>query len=183
MTTDLRCSNVFVSKIKRSTSFLVSLILVVSNMGCSKDAEVTISTRVYNCDPPEHLECTSAIFEGFDLSYMNMSGAWLGFANLSGVNLEQTNLSYAKMSHAKLIRANLIGANLTGAEGDDVIFRNANLTGANLAYAYFSCNSSTDCWSGANLTDANLLGSNLLEGALNGAILTGATMPDGTIHE
>ena len=170
MATDLRCSNVFLSKIKRSISFLILSILVVSNLGCSNDAEVTITTQVYNCDPPEHLECTSAIFEGFDLSYMNMSGALLGFANLSGVNLEQTNLSYAKMSHAKLIRANLIGANLTGAEGDDVIFRNANLTGANLCRANLK---------GAELHQVNHLGQEIWNANLTGANLEGAIMPEG----
>jgi hypothetical protein len=67
-----------------------------------------------------------------DLSGANLSYADLSYADLSGANLSGANLSYANLSGANLSGANLRGANLSGANLSYADLRGANLSGANL---------------------------------------------------
>ena len=70
-----------------------------------------------------------------NLERANLSGAYLGRANLEGANLEGANLIEADLGGANLSGANLEGANLTEADLRRANLSGANLTGANLAYA------------------------------------------------
>lgn len=90
-------------------------------------------------------------------------------AKLEGVDLSKRNLTGAQLSHATLTNANLAGAKLVRAE----LYR-ANLSGANLSGANLR---------GANLKEANLKGADLSHASLREALLSGATMPNGLIHD
>jgi uncharacterized protein YjbI with pentapeptide repeats len=121
---------------------------------------------------------TLGIFQDADLSGANLSRANLRQAAFYGTNLSRANLIGADLSNAKLIYAKLKGASLRDAnlskadlkfaEFQQVDLRNANLTGADL--------------SNADLSYANLQKAILVGAKLDGTILTGATMPDGSIH-
>ena len=87
-----------------------------------------------------------------DLSYTDLTGAYLYGANLYRVDLTRANLIGANLTRAFLTDANLRGADL----------RDANLRGANLM--------------GANLRDANLRGADLMGANLTGAYLLGANL-------
>lgn len=90
------------------------------------------------------------------------------FANLANADLRDAQLIAANLEGANLTEADLQGANLAGADLRGANLHGANLTDANLRGANLN---------GANLTGANLRGANLI------ADLTGATMPDGSIHD
>lgn len=75
-----------------------------------------------------------------DLSGINLSGADLTEAYLSGVNLAGANLSHANLTRASLSKSNLTntdlsGANLTKACLENAEFEQTNLRGANLLHA------------------------------------------------
>jgi hypothetical protein len=95
-----------------------------------------------------------------DLSWANLSGAYLIRINLLGADLRKANLSGADLRRANLRGADLSRADLSGA----------NLSGANLREADLS---------GANLTRATVTVNQLA----TTKSLEGATMPDGTKHE
>jgi uncharacterized protein YjbI with pentapeptide repeats len=125
-------------------------------------------------------DLTGAKLPGAYLIGANLIGAYLTVANLTKAYLEEANLTEADLTGADLTGANLTGANLIGAN-----LTGANLIGANLTGAVLTR---------ANLTRANLTGAYrlepdwitkvlLTEADLEGAILTGATMPDGSIHD
>ena len=149
---------------------------------------------------------------GANLAGTNLRGRDLRGANLTGANLTGANLTpdiarglnhnqyrqRANLTSANLTSANLTGANLTGANLTNANLTSANLTGANLTNAL----GVPLRREGSNLASANLLGANpagmtIREWAAKqkaeenqnvlrrwlGANLTGATMPDGTIHE
>ena len=110
-------------------------------------------------------------------------GAYLGGSNLCAVNARgalfaAADLDYCSASGAIFDGADFTGANLKKLNEMHPVLENvcgptsfvfANLSGANL--------------SGANLSGANLSGANLTDADLSDTILTGATMPDGTIHD
>jgi hypothetical protein len=89
-----------------------------------------------------------------NLSYADLSGAYLSGVNLSDANLSGVYFSGANLSDANLSDANLSGANLSGANLSGANLSGANLSGANLSGADFSV---------ANLSDADLSGANFYD--------------------
>jgi len=162
----------------------------------------------YSIKPDENLagrDLRGRYFAGANLRGRDLRGANLTGANLAGANLtpdiarglnryrQRANLTSANLAGANLTGANLFGANLTNANLTPANLTNANLTNA-LGVPLRR--------EGPNLASANLLGANpagmtIREWAAKqkaeenqnvlrrwlGANLTGATMPDGTIHE
>jgi uncharacterized protein YjbI with pentapeptide repeats len=108
-----------------------------------------------------------ANLKGADFSRAHLRGANLIAANLGGANLRGANLVEAKLLVANLVEANLSGADLSdgvliGAHLSKANLSRANLTGANLVTA--------------NLNRANLSRANLSRAGLNSADLTGADL-------
>ncbi|WP_205408899.1 DNA N-6-adenine-methyltransferase [Listeria goaensis] len=93
------------------------------------------------------LRVSSTNLVGLDLSYSNLTGAFLPCANLSFSNLTGANLRSTDLRDAKLTTNSLTNADLSYS----------NLSGANLSFADLSYSNLT----GANLTGANLTGANL----------------------
>ncbi len=122
---------------------------------------------------------TLAIFRDADLSRANFSkanlhqaafyGAKLMSTDLSGANLSEAKLVYADLKGSRLRNVNLTNADLKFAELQQVDLNNANLSGADLSNADLSY---------TNLRRAKLTGAKLI-----GTKLTGATMPDGSLHQ
>ncbi len=105
---------------------------------------------------------------------IDLSGARLIDADLSGLDLAGANLRGAELSRAQLADANLLAADLT-----DAILFDANLSGAELSGANLS---------GANLGSARLrcagLGrTNLTRANLKSAELQGATLTEANLTE
>ncbi len=96
-------------------------------------------------------------------------GRWV---DLSGANLDRAHLSGANLGDADLRKAHLSGAILGGADLGEAILTEADLSGANLDRAYLR----GAYLSGANLTRAILYEADLREADLSGAILTGADL-------
>ena len=109
-----------------------------------------------------------------DLLLAYLSGADLSDANLSGAYLSDANLFFANLSGAILFNADLSGADLYGADLTGADLSGADLSGADLTGADLS---------DADLTDADLTGANLTGANLSGADLTGATGPVGWTTE
>ena len=112
-----------------------------------------------------YLGCAD-LFEAFLLG-ANLSGAFLNIANLSDANLSDANLSGANLSGADLSGADLSGAFLTDADLSGAFLTDANLTFADL--------------SGADLTGANLSGADLTGADLTGAILSNADLTNANL--
>ncbi|HEY0739300.1 MAG TPA: pentapeptide repeat-containing protein [Herpetosiphonaceae bacterium] len=116
-----------------------------------------------------------AILYSADLSGTNLRGADLSGTNLRGANLYRANFYRANLRGADLSGTNLRGANLEGANLEGANLRGADLSRANLSRANLE---------GANLEGANLTGAIVTpEQLAQGASLTGASMPDGSIHD
>jgi len=111
-----------------------------------------------------------AVELGFDT--LDLSGAYLSFANLSDADLSNTNLSNANLFRASLIGADLTDANLSSADLYGANLRRANLSNADLR----STNLSFATLTGANLTNTTLTGADLTGATLTGADLTGADL-------
>jgi uncharacterized protein YjbI with pentapeptide repeats len=132
---------------------------------------------------------------GADLTGANLTGAKLTGANLTLADLTLADLTGADLTGAKLKEADLALADLTGAYLTEADLTEANLKGAKLKEAdLYKANLTEAELTGANLTEADLKGAYrlgpdwitkvlLTEADLEGAILTGATMPDGSIHD
>ena len=73
---------------------------------------------------------------GADLSYADMSGARLRWAMLDNANLSHADLSGADLRSARLDNANLIHADLSNVRTAGTFLRNANLSHANLSNAW-----------------------------------------------
>lgn len=120
-----------------------------------------------------------------DQGPINLHGANLSEADMSGflitsICLSKTSLCQANLSKAKLRLADLSGANLSGANLNGVDLSSANLEGADLSGANLD---------GADLGWANLDGADLsfaknttTEQLDDAQSLKGAIMPDGSIH-
>lgn len=99
---------------------------------------------------------------GADLKRADLSGGDLTLANLRQATLFQADLSGADLSGADLRTSHLIGANLSGARLVETDLRGANLLGADL--------------SGADLTAADLTFANLARAKLSSVNLTAARL-------
>ena len=127
-----------------------------------------------------YLGCADLSFA--DLSAADLSGAFLRFAdltnaNLFGANLSGANLSGADLTNAGLYEANLTYANLSGADLTNAALGYANLSGADLSDAdLMNATLGYTNLSGADLTNANLTNANLYGADLTGANLSGANL-------
>jgi uncharacterized protein YjbI with pentapeptide repeats len=163
--------------------------------------------RRFKYKPKPILTLENAALDGADLSEITLrdaclKGLDLRKTNLKGANLEGTDLSDADLRGADLERANLSGAILRGAnllpydEQDPAKLNSFHLNGVNPN----DIDLSGDNLRVTNLSDAilkgvDLSGANLAYANLNGAkevtreqlaacrSLSGATMPDGSIHD
>ncbi|MFB7830986.1 pentapeptide repeat-containing protein [Streptomyces sp. NPDC056056] len=123
--------------------------------------------------------------------YVNVEGADLRHATLSGVDLRSAFVGEANLSGAQLLRSDLRDADLTGADLSDANVVDTNLTGADLSGALLRGTSLARpdvlvrlnpndlsralLWD-ADLTGADLTGANLTEAVLVDADLTGASL-------
>ena len=110
-----------------------------------------------------------ADLEGADLKEVDLAGATLEGANLWGANLGGANLGRANLERANLERANLGGASLERANLNTAI-----LTGANLERAHLV---------GANLAGTTLEEANLERANLVGAYLGRANLEKANLEE
>lgn len=102
----------------------------------------------------------------------DLSGTYLGFANLVEADLSRANLSRVNLLRANLIETNLSEANLSEADLQWAILIKADLSGAKLSEAYFGFANLTEAnLTEADLIEANLSGANLIEANLTGALL------------
>ena len=112
-----------------------------------------------------------------DLSYTDLSGAYLFEANLSRADLSRANLSGADLSRANLSRANLFGVDLSGANLFGADLSGADLSKADLSGAYlFVVDLSEASLFEIDLSEANLLRANLFGVDLSKANLSGANL-------
>jgi uncharacterized protein YjbI with pentapeptide repeats len=131
-------------------------------------------TRLHGADlQGANLEATR--LHGADLHWTNLEATRLHGADLQGANLQGVILASADLSRADLSRANLSEANLLLAD-----LSRANLSGANFTRANLEATN----LEGAFLSGANFSGAVVTQEQLaQAASLTGATMPDGSIHD
>ena len=144
----------------------------------------------------------------FNLSGLNMSGAWLHGANAQDANFTNANLSGASLGEANVQDVNFTNANLSGASLwevknlTDTQLRSAsditkisidnvskfNLSGLNMSGAYLSGANAEDAdFSNADLTDAeldnaNLSGANFTRAVLSGTSTNGADFTNAIIQ-
>jgi hypothetical protein len=119
-----------------------------------------IYEKGYRFEP--HADLLGADLHGINLSFKKMQCANLGNANLRGADLQGADLRGADLRGADLFEANLRDADMRGAD----------LTGAILNTEWLQ--------SRAFLSDSSY---DLWGHQIDETILTGATMPDGSIHD
>ena len=104
----------------------------------------------------------------------DLSGAYLGEADLRGADLSGANLNGAV----------LYGANLSGADLHRADLRGASLSGAHLSWAYLGeADLRSADLSGANLSGAELYGADFSWADLSRANLSGAALQSSTLVE
>ncbi|HEY9877701.1 MAG TPA: pentapeptide repeat-containing protein [Leptolyngbyaceae cyanobacterium] len=126
-------------------------------------------------------------------AFLNLVGAFLGSADISGAdlrnvnffrahlfnaNLKDANLRSANLSSANLNHAHLSGANLSSAYLNNAFLRNANLRGTNLSRAHLS----NAYLSNANLSSANLRSADLRSANLRSADLRSTDLRDADLR-
>lgn len=122
-----------------------------------------------------------------DLHETQLTGAYLGTANLAGANLEgailcdadlaEANLSAANLESANLREASLYQANLSGANLRNTNWEHASLEDAILTRVDLSkANMNRACLWFADLSEARIAHATLGRAALGSANLTGATL-------
>ncbi len=155
------------------------LVLMASGAQASSYLQIdeTVIDPILTTSSAVHPYSGTNLQPGANLSYADLSDAYLSnanlaFAYLSDANLYGAELTNAVLGSAYLTNANLYDANLYGANLSDADLTNAYLTNANLSDAYLR---QADL-SYANLTNANLTGSELSDAYLGSANLTGANL-------
>jgi Pentapeptide repeats (8 copies) len=167
--------------------------LLVSAMDVIRARTLSILRRFEN-DPERKTSVIRFLIEAdiisklkLDLSDVNLNGAILNFADLSGAKLRQADLSGANLKGANLNNANLSGANLRDANLSRVnlngaMLNFADLSGANLNFAhlrsanFISAKLNFTDLSGADLSAANLRDADINNADLNNAELIGAKL-------
>ncbi|HZL34782.1 MAG TPA: pentapeptide repeat-containing protein [Tepidisphaeraceae bacterium] len=112
---------------------------------------------------------------GVDLSGLDLSGLNLSHADFAGANLRGCDLSDACLRHCDFSRADLTGAILRGVHGEQAIFMDAALPGADFRA------SERDVFYGTHLAGANFQGADLTDAVLAGASLEGADFEDAVL--
>jgi HK97 family phage prohead protease len=119
-------------------------------------------------------ELVGADLRDLDLTYRDLSGAWLFDVNARGQNFTGVNLANAKMNDAdmswsKFHKANLRNAFLVETNLSDTDFTGADLRGANFRGADLSSAKFSGAkLEGADFTDAKLAGADFIGVELNG---------------
>ena len=114
----------------------------------------------------------SLLLTGLDaVPGVDLSGLYLGCADLTGADLSGADLSGADLTAAKLYGADLRNAILRNANLTNAKLNGADLNGADLSYANLTVGDLRN----ANLSSADLWYANLMGAKLSGADLTGAT--------
>jgi uncharacterized protein YjbI with pentapeptide repeats len=112
-----------------------------------------------------------------DIEPINLNGAYLFHADLTGADLTDARLRDAKLVRAYLAGAKLSGARLGHADLSGADLTNADLTGARLRDAKLvRANLTQADLTGADLTDADLEVANLSGANLSGAKVIGADL-------
>ncbi|MEX0173104.1 pentapeptide repeat-containing protein [Streptomyces sp. LMG1-1-1.1] len=119
--------------------------------------------------------------EGADLRHATLSGvdlrsAFVGEANLSGAQLLRSDLRDADLTFADLSGANVVDTNLTGADLSGAILRGTFLSRPDTAVPLNPNDLSRALLWDADLTGADLTGANLTEAVLVDADLTDASL-------
>jgi uncharacterized protein YjbI with pentapeptide repeats len=126
---------------------------------------------------------SGADFRGANLAGANLEGANLLNADLWGATLERANLRGASLGGANLEGANLARANLEGAKLERANLMAADLAHANLERADLMAAELVDAiLERANLARANLGGANLGGAILEGAKLSGVNFYDANLE-
>ncbi len=127
-------------------------------------------------DPPSPgVNWQRCIFDGLDISQVDLSGARLRDTSFYRANLTGSDLSNASAFKVKFVNAVLEEAKLDGAKLSEADFTKANLTGASLKGADLRRVRFFDAiLRQADLSDARLSGADFTR-----ADLTGATWTDG----
>ncbi len=197
-------SNTMKLKLLCATALLTALVATAASFapGFINQGRVRQLLETKQCAGCElgHANLEGANLEGANLEGANLKGANLARANLENANLERANLEQANLENTSLGSANLGYANL----------KDATLAGANLGCVGLNFKMSASADGAAvnfnigssptkqqNFNSANLgvnfnmdadeqgatLSFNLLGCAeFEGANLSGATLPDGSIH-
>jgi uncharacterized protein YjbI with pentapeptide repeats len=129
-----------------------------------------------------------ADFTGADMSSTDLTNCEFSGANFSDCNIQYADVSHSNFTNAKLNNTKLnniynffmtnftdacmIGVDLSNSEPIDTIFRNANLTNANLSSTYLAASDIQ----GANLTGADVTDAIFKNIDLSNTILTDVDM-------
>ena len=151
----------------------VSCILSVSGAGNSLE-NVVINSETQS-------------FSGVDLSGASLAGATMtgvsfDGASLAGASLAGANVSGASFAGTSLVGASLAGANVSGASFDGASMAGASLAGANVAGASFAGTSLAGAsLAGANISGASFAGASLSNADLSGADISGVNFSNANI--
>ncbi len=115
---------------------------------------------------------TGADFAHDNLSRIDFTGANLYLSDLAGANLRGAHLFRADVSRSDLREANLTGASLVRADLSGSCLRGVSLRGSDLSFADLSRSD----LEGANLSGANLTSTKLSWANLTGTVLRNARM-------
>lgn len=123
----------------------------------------------------EYLNKQKINLAGIDLSTdQEQPATWLVDVNLNGADLSEANLSGANMLRADLGNATLVNTRFVSSDLSEANLKNVNLTDANLNGANLSR---------ANLSNAILNRSDLTAAQLGSADLSGAILTDANLSE
>jgi uncharacterized protein YjbI with pentapeptide repeats len=126
-------------------------------------------------------------FSGVDLSGASLAGATMtgvsfDGASLAGASLAGANVSGASFAGTSLVGASLAGANVSGASFDGASMAGASLAGANVAGASFAGTSLAGAsLAGANISGASFSGASLSNADLSGADISGVNFSNANI--
>lgn len=110
---------------------------------------------------------------------LDLSGAWLGGADLTGIELMNTNFTRAALNSTVLRGAILAGANFTSASLIGADFSEANLAKASFIDARLP---TATLWQ-TNLSGGDLSGADLKGACVSGADLAGAKLTGAHLNE
>lgn len=122
-------------------------------------------------------DLADADLSGLNLSRANLEKAVLSRCDLSFTDFTAANLRHAHLDNCRAIEANFTGAILHGADLENSVLASANLTGALMSFArlggVFAANVNLSM---ALLAEADLSFADLQRANLDGAFLDGANM-------
>ena len=167
------------NKDKSFVGILIRILVDTKNLPSKFDlSKLTISNKQYSLVMNlEGAEMIEADLTGATLDSANLTRSILKGAKMARASIKESNLTGATLMGAKMARANLSESDLTRINLDDANLTNVNLIGATLD----SANLTRSILKGAkmtraNLVDADLTGAKMARANLVDADLTGAKM-------